>query len=88
MEYLFKCPECKDFRDIEERKQGVIVITKVTVEDYGSGPELYFVDGGEEYDEWNSTIVYVCAECGWKLPCNAPNEVVDFIMDQEIDRRY
>lgn len=88
IDYRFKCPECGDFRDIEERKRGVLIITPVSVEDYGSGPELYSVDGDEEIDDYEATVEYVCADCGWALPCSDPKEVVDFIVDQEIDRRY
>ena len=87
IDYRFKCPHCKDFTTVLEEKEGVIIISKVAVEDYASGPSLYYVDGGEEFDDF-STTSYFCADCGWKLPCKNADEVTDYLVDQEIERRF
>lgn len=79
MDYLFKCPSCKTVADVHIMRTS---ITPAYVEDIGSGPELY-----EHEDEITHLLSFSCGECGWKLPCKTYNDVVDYVVDQEVERR-
>lgn len=80
MDYEFKCPSCGTFTDVHIMRTS---ITPSYVEDIGSGPELYEHEG-----EITHILSFTCGECGWELPCKIYNEVVDYVMDQEAERRY
>ena len=86
MSYEFICPKCGD-NTIEEVQYGYNRYAYVTVENYGSGPELYEEDHVEYYDTPESRTIWRCASCEWELPCKTPNEVVDYVVDQEVERR-
>lgn len=88
IEFLFECPDCKKMREVDERKKGITIITPVRVEDWSDGPGMFFTEGSEIVDDFDSTTEYVCSECGYKLPCSTPDEVIDLLVSQEIDRRY
>jgi ribosomal protein L37AE/L43A len=86
--YRFVCPNCKDENEtVEEIQYGINRYAHVQVDDYGSGPELYELEPTEYYNTSESVTVWRCVKCNWVLPCKTPNEVVDFIVDQEVDRR-
>lgn len=84
-EYEFICPKCGG-NTIEEVTEPMKRYTRVVIQDYSSGPEMYEDDTPEYYDV-GATTSWRCASCEWELPCDSPEEVVDFVVDQEIDRR-
>ena len=50
--------------------------------------QWFFAEIDDERGDFDSVTEYVCAECGYKLPCSTPDEVIDLLVSQEIDRRY
>ncbi len=74
----FTCPECGGDEIIENQLKQI----PVYVEDTSTGPELY-----EEEDKEAYIYHWECGCCGWKLPCRDVDDVINFVVDQEIDRR-
>lgn len=77
-DHTFTCPDCGGHLILETQARKVLVY----VEDQNNGPELY-----EDKEEAYYLNHWECNDCSWRLPCRDVNDVINFVVDQEIDRR-
>lgn len=68
----FICPECGKNADIYKYRTKV---TRVYIEDIGSGPELWESDLNRY---WITN--YECDVCDYRFPCRTDAEMTDFIL--------
>lgn len=77
---IFKCPECEHDADIVKKVSETV---RVYLDDVGSGLKLWESDISRYYN----ITTYECGECGFRLPCRTDDDVINFVLKTQGERK-
>lgn len=75
--YIFRCKRCGSGY-LMQHSTNIACDERLTITDYGSGPEIEIMD--EDYYHDNANYTFLCGDCGLELPVNSDDELIEYII--------
>lgn len=79
IDYIFRCKKCGS-GNLIQHTTNITRDERLTITDYGAGPEIEVVDEDYYHDDSNWYTIFICGSCGWELPINSNQDLIEYII--------